>query len=105
MREQAIAMKAGRIVNIKLGRVGGFGEAKRVHDVVRGGGDSGVVRRDAGGRDRARAQYRAGDAAEFHAAGRCVGEQPLLEARHYFACGGDHAARDDCGSRRAGVRL
>src|SRR5229473_6370648 len=32
--EQAIAMEAGRIINIKLGRVGGFAEAKRVHDVV-----------------------------------------------------------------------
>ena len=31
--EQAIRLKAGRIVNIKLGRVGGFAEAKRVHDV------------------------------------------------------------------------
>jgi len=31
--EQAIQMKAGRIINIKLGRVGGFAEAKRVHDV------------------------------------------------------------------------
>lgn len=32
--EQAIRMKAGRIINIKLGRVGGFAEAKRVHDVA-----------------------------------------------------------------------
>jgi O-succinylbenzoate synthase len=32
--EQAIRMKACRIINIKLGRVGGFGEAKRVHDVA-----------------------------------------------------------------------
>jgi O-succinylbenzoate synthase len=31
--EQAIRLKAGRIVNIKLGRVGGFGEAKRLHDI------------------------------------------------------------------------
>jgi O-succinylbenzoate synthase len=31
--EQAIRLKAGRIINIKLGRVGGFGEAKRVHDI------------------------------------------------------------------------
>jgi O-succinylbenzoate synthase len=31
--EQAIRLKAGRIINIKLGRVGGFGEAKRVHDL------------------------------------------------------------------------
>ena len=30
---QAIEMKACRIINIKLGRVGGFGEAKRVHDL------------------------------------------------------------------------
>jgi O-succinylbenzoate synthase len=32
--EQAIRMKAGRIINIKLGRVGGFAEAKKVHDVA-----------------------------------------------------------------------
>jgi O-succinylbenzoate synthase len=31
--EQAIRMGACRIINIKLGRVGGFAEAKRVHDV------------------------------------------------------------------------
>jgi len=30
---QAIEMRACRIINIKLGRVGGFAEAKRVHDV------------------------------------------------------------------------
>ena len=36
--EQAIRMKAGRIVNIKLGRVGGFGEAKRLHDVCQAAG-------------------------------------------------------------------
>jgi o-succinylbenzoate synthase len=31
--EQAIRLKACRIVNIKLGRVGGFAEAKRLHDI------------------------------------------------------------------------
>jgi O-succinylbenzoate synthase len=36
--EQAIAMKAGRIINIKLGRVGGFAEARRVHDVAQSAG-------------------------------------------------------------------
>ena len=36
--EQAIRLKAGRIVNIKLGRVGGFGEAKRLHDVCEAAG-------------------------------------------------------------------
>ena len=32
--EQAIHMRACGIINIKLGRVGGFAEAKRVHDVA-----------------------------------------------------------------------
>jgi O-succinylbenzoate synthase len=36
--EQAIAMDAARILNIKLGRVGGFAEAKRVHDVAQAAG-------------------------------------------------------------------
>jgi O-succinylbenzoate synthase len=36
--EQAIAMDAGRIINIKLGRVGGFAEARRVHDVAQSAG-------------------------------------------------------------------
>jgi O-succinylbenzoate synthase len=35
---QAIRLKAGRIVNIKLGRVGGFAEARRLHDVCEAGG-------------------------------------------------------------------
>jgi len=36
--EQAIALCACRIVNIKLGRVGGFAEARRVHDVCQAAG-------------------------------------------------------------------
>ncbi len=32
--EQALRMGAGRIINIKLGRVGGFAEARAVHDVA-----------------------------------------------------------------------
>jgi O-succinylbenzoate synthase len=36
--EQAVRLKAGGIINIKLGRVGGFGEARRVHDVARNAG-------------------------------------------------------------------
>jgi O-succinylbenzoate synthase len=36
--EQAIAMHACGIINIKLGRVGGFREAKRVHDVAQAAG-------------------------------------------------------------------
>ncbi|HTM47923.1 MAG TPA: o-succinylbenzoate synthase [Bryobacteraceae bacterium] len=36
--EQAIRMRACGILNIKLGRVGGFAEARRVHDVARAAG-------------------------------------------------------------------
>lgn len=36
--EQAVRLEACRIVNIKLGRVGGFVEAKRVHDVCQANG-------------------------------------------------------------------
>jgi O-succinylbenzoate synthase len=36
--EQAIRMRACRIINIKLGRVGGFAEARRVHDVAQANG-------------------------------------------------------------------
>ena len=36
--EQAIQLKACRIINIKLGRMGGFGEAKRLHDVCESAG-------------------------------------------------------------------
>src|SRR5436853_2817670 len=36
--EQAIRLKAGRIVNVKLGRVGGFGSARRIHDLCMSAG-------------------------------------------------------------------
>ena len=36
--EQAIRLSACRIINIKLGRVGGFTEAKKVHDVAQAAG-------------------------------------------------------------------
>lgn len=36
--EQAIAMKACGIINIKLGRMGGFGPSKRLHDVCQAAG-------------------------------------------------------------------
>lgn len=36
--EQAIRMRAGGVINIKLGRVGGFREAKAVHDVAEAAG-------------------------------------------------------------------
>jgi o-succinylbenzoate synthase len=63
--EQAIALRACGIINIKLGRVGGFAEARRVHDVAQAAGIP---------------------------AGRCFRQQALLEARHYpTGCGNDSA--------------
>ncbi len=38
LAEQAIAIGAARILNIKLGRVGGFAEARRIHDVAKAAG-------------------------------------------------------------------
>ena len=48
----AIRLGACSIINIKPGRVGGYLEARRIHDVCRAHGDRRLVRRDAG--DRAR---------------------------------------------------
>ena len=103
--EQAIQLRACGIINIKLGRVGGFREAQARARCRAGGRHSGVVRRHAGSGHRPRAQHRAGDAAEFRAAGRRLGQQALLEAGHHSAGGGDHAARHHRDARRAGLRL
>jgi len=73
--EQAIAMKAGRIINIKLGRVGGFAEARRVHDVAQSAGipvwcggmlESGIGRAHALLGARYRPSARGGDFARDH---------------------------------------
>ena len=55
----AIEMESCKIINIKLGRVGGFSEAIAVHNAAHGARHSGVVRRDARVRHRPRAQHRA----------------------------------------------
>jgi O-succinylbenzoate synthase len=54
----AIETKACRIINIKLGRVGGHTAARRMHDLCQAQIDPGVVRRHARIRHRTRAQYR-----------------------------------------------
>ena len=82
--EQAIRMRACGIINIKLGRVGGFAEARRVHDVAQAAGIpvwcGGML--EAG--HRPRAQYRAVDASQFRAPRRRLREQALLGARHHL---------------------
>ena len=62
----AIALGACRIINMKLGRVGGFTPARRIHDLCLRS-NPGVVRRHARIRHRPRAQHRALHAGEFHA--------------------------------------
>ena len=63
---KAIEIGACKIINIKLGRVGGFTAARQVHDVCRARNVPGVVRRDAGVRHRPRPQYRHVHAAGIH---------------------------------------
>ncbi len=103
--EQAIRLRACGIINIKLGRVGGFREAKRVHDVAQAAGVPVWCGGHAGSGNRPRAQYRAIHAAQFRAAGRRVGQQALLGARYYRAARGDHAAGHHPRFRRTRLRL
>ena len=69
-RDAAAAIRLGacRIVNIKPGRVGGYLEARRIHDVCVAARRAGVVRRHARDRARPGRQRRAGRAAR---ASRC----------------------------------
>ena len=45
--QAALELGSGRIINIKVGRVGGFTEAIAIHDVAQAARDSRVVRWDA----------------------------------------------------------
>ena len=94
----AIDMESCQIINIKVGRVGGFSEAIAVHNAAEGAWDPGVVRRHAGDGHRTGSQYRAVVAAELLAAGRCVGVGALLVAGHHRAGGYGQRQRRDHGS-------
>ncbi len=82
-RDAAAAIRLGacRIVNIKPGRVGGYLEARRIHDVCVAARRTGLVRRDARDRPRPRGQRRARRPARLHAAGGHLRLGPLLRAR------------------------
>ena len=79
----ALEIGACRILNIKVGRVGGFSEAKKDSRCRAAAQCSGVVRRDAGIGSGTRAQHRFVDARKFPLAGRCVGIEALLERGHH----------------------
>ena len=91
--EQAIRLRACGIINIKLGRVGGFARGQARARCGPGGGRAGVVRRDARSRRGARAQHRAFHAAELRSAGRRIGQPALLGARYHRAAGRNHCRK------------
>ena len=78
---QALALGSCRLINIKIGRVGGYTEALGIHDICQSARRAGLVRRHARMRHRPRAQRRAGEPAELLAAGRHLREQAVLGAR------------------------
>ena len=63
---KALDLGACRVINIKVSRLGGLLEAKRVHDVCRARGVPGLVRRDARVRHRPGGQRRDRVAAGLH---------------------------------------
>ncbi len=99
--EAALELGACRIVNIKVGRVGGFSEAIAVHDVAQRfgipvwcGGMLEIGRRQV-------PQCGTFDAAKLHASGRCFRIKALLEGRHHRAGGGGFSARNARRQRQA----
>ena len=88
-RDAAAAVETGacRIVNVKVGRVGGFSEAQKGARCLPGQQRAGMVRRHARNRRGPGPQYRALHAAEFPAARRRVRVETLLGGRHHRARG------------------
>ena len=82
----AISLESCKIINVKLGRVGGHAEAKRVEQVARER-DSRLVWRHARVGNRPRAQHRDVDACRFHFARRRVGQRALLGRGHHRPAG------------------
>ncbi len=78
----AIEIGAAEIVNIKAGRVGGYLDREADPRPVPRAGHPGLVRRDAGDRDRAGRQRRARRDGRLHAARRRVGVAAVLGHRH-----------------------
>jgi len=94
----AIDMESCKIINIKVGRVGGFSEAIAVHNAAE---ERGIpVWWNVRDRYRPRTQHRALVVAKLLAAGRRLGLQPLLDTGHrratgYGKCQGRDRSADD----------
>ena len=103
--EAALELGACRIINIKVGRVGGFTEAIAVHDVAQRFGvpvwcggmlESGIGRSH---------NVALSTLVELQAARRCLGVEALLEGRHHRAGSNGIAAGHHCGLGQAGSRI
>ena len=93
---EAIAAGACRIINIKPGRVGGFAESIRLHDLCAAARHPGVARRHARVGHRPRREHSSLDAPELLAARRRRGEQAVLRSRPDRAADRRGRRRHDC---------
>jgi o-succinylbenzoate synthase len=93
---EAIRIGATRIVNIKPGRVGGYLEARRIHDVCAANGVP--VWWHARDGYRTGGEHRPGRTAQLHSPRRHVRVESLLPARHHHA--GRARGRSRAGTRR-----
>ena len=71
-------MGACSVVNVKAGRLGGYLEAVKVHDLCAAQDVPGMVRRDGRDRDGPRGQYGPGRPAQLFAPGGSVGVGPIF---------------------------
>ncbi len=101
---KALDLGSCRIINIKIGRVGGLREAKRIHDLCAERGVPVWCGGYAGSRGRARPQYCDHDVGKLRASRRHRRVVPLLGAGYYHA-GSRGARRLDPRAERAGHRL
>jgi O-succinylbenzoate synthase len=101
---EALASRACRIINIKPGRVGGFAESIRLHDVCACARRAGVARRDARVGHRPRRQHPSVDAAELLAARRRGRQQAVLRSRCDRSADRGGRRRDDCRAAGTGTR-
>ena len=98
-------LRACRVINIKLGRVGGFSEALLIHNVARANPHSRLVWRDARKRRRPRQQYCPLHARQLPTSRGCFRQQTLLATGHHRSSRQRDLQRDDSSSRPTGLRL
>ena len=106
---KALELGACRVINIKVSRLGGLLEAKRVHDLLLCPRRARLVRRHARVRDRPDGERRDREPARIHAPWRCLGLGQVLCRGHRRAAdpgpwGGHRDVRRTGPGSRAGPR-